>query len=190
VYELEQNRVAGVNHVTLSEFATNEHIFGTDIVYTNIDATLLGTPKITQEGLKVFAASLNFRAISPTFTGTATFPTLQHLSIGYDANVDEYTINKLDSYTGAFAYLDESSDNGEFRGTFQFTDTELKNLRAWMRTNRGTTLSIASIAGVTYPFGRIRGTTFPCNVKVLELSDERMRGTDNWYATLRLAEVI
>ena len=189
VTQFDQNRVTGSNVVVLSEFASNEHIFGTNLVYNSISATLLETPKVEQSDLKSFSLSLKLRAISPTFTGTATFPSLSFLRTGYDGNSADYTINKMDSYTGSYAYLDQQADNGEFRGTFQFTDTELKNLRAWMRVNRGTTIAIADIDGITYPFGGLR-STFPINAKVLELSGETMRDMVNWYATLRLVEVI
>jgi hypothetical protein len=189
VQQLDANRTAGSNVVTLSEFASNEKIFGVDVVHTNVTATLLETPKITQSRLKSFEVECTFRAIAPTFTGSNTFPDLNYVSIGYDGNVEEYTIKKMDTYQGAYSYLDHQADTGVFEGTFQFTDAELRNLRRYMAISRGTTTTITEIAGVSYPFGILRGG-YPKNVKVLELSNETPRGIGNWYATLKLAEVV
>jgi hypothetical protein len=189
VSELYANRAAGSNVVTLSEFNANEKIFGVDVVHTNVAATLLGTPKIAQIALKTFEVEATFRATALTFTGSATVPTLKYLNHGYNANVDEYTINKIDTYTSSYTYQDHVADSGIFEGTFQFTDAELIGLRRYMAVNRGTTAAIAEIYGVTYPFGVIRGG-YPKDVKILELRNETLRGIGNWYATLRLAEVV
>ena len=189
VYELEQNRVADIHTVTLSQFNENEKIFGVDVVHTDITATMLGTPEISQTDLKSFETRIRLRGSGLSFTGSATMPALNYASIGYNANVDEYTLTKLDTYTGVYSYLDMSTDSGIFRGRFQFTDSELTNLRRYMATSRGTTTAITAIAGVTYPFGILRGG-YPKNVKILELSDETQRGIGNWYASLVLAEVI
>jgi hypothetical protein len=189
VTQINANREADVNTVTLDMFNENEKIFGADVDHTSITATLLDTPKIQQAALKVFELSANFRAISPSFTGSASFPALRYLSRGFDANVNKYTINKLDSYVGAYTYLDQSYDTGMFEGTFQFTNSELIGLRRYIATNRSTTVVIADIAGVSNPFGPLRGG-YPISVKVLELSDEEMQGIDNWYAKLKFAEVV
>jgi hypothetical protein len=157
VTQLNLNRTGLSNSVTLSAFESNEKIFGADISYTSVTATLLGTPSIRQNEWKSFECTARFRAISPTMTGTATFPDLKCLDIGYDANVDRYTINKMDNYAGTYTYLDQESDIGVFMGRFQFTTTEMQNLRTWYRTNRGTTANITTIYGVTNPFGPLRG---------------------------------
>lgn len=189
ISELDANRTAGVNQVTLTDFNSNEQIFGADVVYTTITATLLNTPKITQNRWKSFETKLTLRAIAPTLTGTATFPDLKYLDTGFDGNVDRYQINKMDSYSGVYSYLDMKSDAGIFKGRFQFSNTEMMNLRKWVRTNRGTTYALTGINGVTYPFGVLRGA-FPKNVKVLAIEQEEMRDLSNWYATLKLGEVI
>jgi hypothetical protein len=189
VTQLNANRTAGSNQVTLSGFDSNELIFGADVVYTSITATLLNTPKVKQNRWKSFETDLTLRAIGPTLTGTATFPALKYLDVGFDGNVDRYQINKIDSYSGVYSYLDMQSDIGIFKGRFQFTGTEMRNLRKWHRTNRGTTYALTGINGVVYPFGVLRGA-FPKNVKLLAIEQEEMRDLDNWYATLKLGEVI
>ncbi|RPH42662.1 MAG: hypothetical protein EHM87_16115 [Burkholderiales bacterium] len=191
VYQLELNRRAGSNLLELSNFSSNEEIFGADVDYSGtINATLLGTPNVVQSRLKSYEVIMSLRAIVPAFVGTATFPTLKYLNIGYNANVDKYTINKKDSYTGAYTCLDMASDAAIFEGTFQFSDSEMRNIRRWLAINRGSTISIASIYGVDKPWGVNRSTGYPISAKLLEISGEEMRGVSNWYARLKLGEVL
>jgi hypothetical protein len=191
VKQVELNRVAGSNEITLTEFASNESIFGEDVAYTgSITATVLGTPIITQSMLKSFACTVTLRAIGPTFQTGATFPALRYLDVGYQAGIVKYSIDKIDTYSGAYTYLDHRADVGVFEGTFEFTQTELRNLRRWMATNRGTTKAISGINGVVYPFGVVRGSGYPVNVKVLSLSEERMVGISRCSAKLKLGEVV
>ena len=188
--QIEANRVAESNVITLSTTNYNEKIFGPEINYTvPISATVINDVVKEQARLKSYEVRLRLRAISPTFTGSGAFPDLKYLNIGYSGDIDKNTINKLDSYTGSFSYIDHQYDAGLFTGTFIFTEAELIGLRQYMRLSRGTTTSLTGINGVTYPFGINRGA-YPFNVKLLDLTDLEMRGIGRWFATIKMAEVV
>jgi hypothetical protein len=191
IAQVQANRIAGSNEISLSNFASNEHVFGEDINYAvAIAATVLNTPVMSQNMLKSFSCSIQLRAIGPTFQTGATFPTLRYVDVGYEGKIQTYTLDKIDTYEGAYTYLDRRSDVGVFEGTIELTQTELRNLRRWVATNRGTTYSLPGIAGVVYPFGVVRGSTYPVNVKVLSLSDERMVGVSRCKVKIKLGEVL
>jgi hypothetical protein len=189
ISEIEANRAAGSNQINISLCSENEKVFGADVVYNSITATVLDTLVAEQNRLKSWSVQISLRAIAPTFTGTATFPTLKYLNVGYKGSVEDWTIRKVNTYNGVYSYQDHLADSGVFEGTFQFTDTELRNLRRYMAVNRGATVTISEICGVTNPFGVTR-PGYPINVKILDLTGEEQRGIGNWYATLRLGEVI
>jgi hypothetical protein len=191
VSQINANRLAGSNQVTLDYFASNEMIFGADVVYTSsITATVLGDMMVMQTKLKSFYTTLRMRAISPTFYGTAAMPTLRYVNIGYNANIQKWTIAKLDTYTGVYSYQDSQADIGIFTGVFQFTDAQLRNLRRYMAVNRGQDTNISNTFGVDHPFGPLSTSTYTMSVKLLELSNEEQRGIGNWYAQLKMAEMI
>jgi len=192
------NRNALTNQFTLKNFHSNEKIFGSNVDYSGtIVATVMGDLYADQRGLKSWELKMTLQAIGLTFTGSPSFPALKYLDIGYSGNIDKYAINKMDSYSGAFTYIDHQpsyttkrSEPGLFEGTFQFTDDEIIGLREYMRQNRGTTTTITSISGLTRMFG-INRPVFPNDIKILDMT-EKPRGimATNWYANLKMAEVL
>lgn len=185
---IEANREAGSNVVTLSGFNSQEHIFGADLNYTgNITATIdmnrrsQGTWKGFEQTCKVVAVS------PPLLANSGSLPLLRCLDINYDGDEDE-TINKLYSYNRNNFYQDHSSDYGTFTGTFTFTDSEMKQLRSYIRTQRSNTVSIPNISGVSSPFG-IMSSSYPYNVKIIKFEDRGMWDNNFWSCDLTFALV-
>jgi hypothetical protein len=188
--EIEANRIAGSNEITLSTFASTEHIFGADVDYSgNITATVLEIKDRKQSSWKGFSVQVKVQAISPSFTGSATFPDLEYLEVGYvgDSSVP---INKMDTYDGTFAYADRDAGAGMFTGTFTLSDTNMKNLRRYLASQRGAAFNLTGINGVTYPFGIRRSSGYPYSVKCVDWEDLGMRDVHNWRVKLVLAEVV
>ena len=194
INDIEANRVSGSNVLTLTDFNSQEHIFGADLDYTvPITATAFMNMR-AQKTWKGFEITLKLSCLSPSFTGgSGSLPILRFLDVGYDADA-EYTIQKFDSYDRSFTYNDPESDIGLFAGTFTFDDSEMIQLRRYLATNRGATFSITNIFGVTYPFGR-RSGSYPFDAKIIDFEDMGMIsnfnvGKPRWHAKLTLAEVI
>jgi hypothetical protein len=188
ITEIEDNRQASDNVIQLSQFNETEKIFGENVDHSGtIYATILKIDKVKQNTWKGFGLSFRLRAISPAFTGTSAIPTLDKLLIGYTAD-SELTINKLDSYTGSFTFQEANSDNGTFVGTFILPLADVKSLLEYQRVNRGAAFNVSTIAGVTYPFGKRRGYTFPVNCRIKEIKEENWFGVNNKLVTLTLVE--
>lgn len=190
VEEINNNRAADSHVLTLDWFEDNEHIFGEDIDHSgSISATVIGDIKIDQMNWKVYGCKAILRALSPSNIGSASFPVLKYLNRGYNANVDGYTVSKYDTFDGTFSYLDMKADSGVFEGEFLFTQTELQGLRRWIATNRGSQTTIATIYGVTNPWGPLRGG-YSITAKPMELVEREPWGMTHWLANLKLVEVV
>ena len=184
------NRTAGVCHFSLSGFESTEHIFGEDVDHTgSIDVTILDISDIKQGSWKVRGITVKARALSPTFIGSPSLPTLKSLDIGYGEAVNR-TIEKYDSYTGAFSYIDRACDTGVFTGTFLFSLADMRAMRRYIATERGDTISIPAIHGVEYPFGPYRNSTYPINVKITDWQDLGMWGVQHWKMQITMIEVV
>ena len=188
--QIELNRVANdanANRITLSAFNATEHIFGADVDYSGAIYATAFMERREQHTWKGWQAPLTLRAMPPlSFTGTAALPLLKHVDVGVDADADREII-KQDTYESTFYYADRQSDAGRFEGTLNLSDAEMKNLRRFAATQRGTAFTIPTIFGVTYPFGTRRGAG-PFTVKLKELSDERMFGVSRWLCHIVFVE--
>jgi hypothetical protein len=185
---LQQNRAAGDNELTLDWFASDEHIFGEDVDHSgSITATVLDFGTIKQGSWGGFGVSMRLRALSPSLIGTATLPTLQYLDHGYEAD-SSVSVNKIDTMVGSYAYQDHLADAGTFQGVFSLSVTDMRNLRAYLRTVRGSSFTVASIAGVQYPWGPRRGS-WPITCRCTEWNDQGMWGENFWRVALTLNEV-
>lgn len=190
IKEMYDNRAAASNVFAMGSFADDELIFGADVDHTgSISGTVLEIGDRAQRTWKGFAVQATIRALSPSFVGSATLPSLTSLEHGFEGDSTR-PINKSDTYDGTMSYADRRSDAGFFTGTFLFTLAEMRNLRRYLTTQRGATISIASISGVTYPFGTVRASGYPYSVKVLQWEDLGVRGVGRWRMRLKLAEVI
>ena len=189
--ELNRNAGSGTpNQIALSAFTETEQIFGMDVDYTgSINATVLNIESREQNTWKGYGVKLRLQALQPTFAGTPSFPTLQHLDTGYSGD-STYTIRKYDSYTGAFSYQDRANDVGEFTGVFQLSNDDMKAFRRYIATQRGATVSMATIPGVAYPFGTRSSGSYPYNVKIINFDDLGKKGVQWWKCAVTFAEVV
>jgi len=188
VDEIEANRQAGSNEISLSNFNTSEWIFGADVDYTgSIDATWIEHGEITQGSFKGFGINLRLRAIAPSFVGSPSLPALTCLEFGYNGDAT-FSINKMDSYGGNFFYADRESDLGYFIGIFKFSNTDMQDARRYIATQRSSSFSLPAIPGVTYPFGPRRPNT-SLTAHIQEWEDMGMWGLQYWRMKLKFTEV-
>lgn len=186
--QIEANRVAGSNVISLSSFNAQEHIFGADINYSGALSCTAIMQRRTQKTWKGFGVALRLSLLSPSFIGgSGSLPPLRLLDVGYDADAD-YEIVKFDSYNRSFSYQDHASDDGSFAGVFTFTDAEMIALRRFIAVNRGSAFSRPDISGVDFPFGRLSPYDL---VNLIAFEDMGMlnmlAGTSRWKAKLTLA---
>lgn len=187
---IELNRSMG-NTIQLSDFNSQEHIFGADIDYTNpLDCTVFMQRRI-QGSWKGFGVTLGLSLMSPSFIGgTGSLPLFRFLDYGYDAD-SNYTINKFDSYDRTFFYQDHVADDGSFTGVFTFSNEEMIALRRYIATNRANTIAMPTFAGVAYPFGRRTPGSY---ANIINFEDQGMInlnvGIPRWRAKITIAEII
>jgi len=186
--EIKANRTIDSNVITLSEINDGEHFFGEDVNYASgVSCTVLKISEISQPQFNTYSLKVTLRLLSPTFVGTSTFPDLAILSPDFKTE-DKWSINKQDSYTGTFTYVEKDTDQGFFEGTFLFTRLEMRRLRRFVATNRGASFSLSGIDGVTYPFGEAWGSG-AWDVRILEFKDLGFWGANNYKASLKLTTI-
>lgn len=182
--------VSSTNVFTLSGFESTEHIFGEDVDHSvPIDVTILEISDIKQGKWKTREITVKVRALSPSFVGTPSLPTLECLEIGYTISLDQ-TINKFDTYNGSFTYQDYNADVGELVGIFNFSVEDMKSIRRYFTTQRDATISIPNILGVEYPFGPYRNSTYPIDVKIIAWEDLGLWGINKRRMKITMAEVV
>ena len=192
INQIEANRVANSNVVTLTNFNAQEHIFGADIDYSKPLHTTVFMDRRKQNTWKGYSETLKL-SLLPSFSfvgGNGSLPPLRFLDIGYDGDAD-YTIEKQDSYNRTFYYHDPKSDSGSFTGVFTFTDQEMTALRRFIVTNRGAAFTAPTFIGVAYPFGRRTGLG-TSTVKLTNFEDKGMvnmySNATRWAAKLTFVE--
>ena len=186
---LNENRTGEYNYLYMASFNSGEKIFGCNVDYTSsITAIVLSVSKKVQRTWKGFSTLVKFRASSPTFTGVGTLPTFKNLEYGYIGDTTT-TIVKLDSYTNIYEFQDRQNDSGIFEGVFVLSNSDMEDLRNYIRVQRGNTISITSVSGVGQMFGEKRGS-YPYNVKIVEWQDMGQIGINFYRIKLKFAEVI
>lgn len=189
--EVYDNREAHSNVITLDGFFDNERIFGADVVTaTSFTATILKISPFTQKSLGVYGVQMSLRCLNPTFIGTAQLPLLHFLQTGYSADVSEWRINKYDTYTGTYSYLDSFADSGKFTGTFLFSQTDMADFRRYWATQRAAEIEIGNIQGVPLPFGPNRPITYPFDCRILSIDSEQMRDLKYWTCKVTFVESV
>ena len=196
IMQVEANRHAGSNVITLSSFNASEEIFGADVDYSGgtypVLVTVLEIGRRAQNTWKGWSVTMKLRLLSPSaFIGVAALPSMRCVSVGVDADADR-SIIKLDTYNNTFFYIDQNKDTGTFAGQFIFTELQMRNLRRFMATNRAAAFSLPGINGITYPFGPNRaGSGYPYNVKLLKIEDEHLwNDVGRWSCKLMIAEEV
>jgi hypothetical protein len=190
VEEMEANRDSGLPPVFhLSDFNDTEKIFGCDLDYTDrIQCTVLEFKRIQQKTWRGFGLKVTLNALSVTFAGSSAMPALSLLSVGYKGD-SNYAFNRIRKYDGSYAYIDHIRDIGLFTGRFLFTEAEAIGFRRYAATERGAVIPLYAIAGVTYPFGKKRGGTYPYPTRIISWKDVRMWGLHHWIFEITWAEI-
>jgi hypothetical protein len=185
--EINNNRFNGSNELTLSNFVSDEKIFGADIIYTGtLTATITDFPQIKQKSLNFFNITMSMRLLKPyTFTDVETMPTLNLSQTGYESGVQDFTITKYDTYKNSFTYLEESNDAGIFKGNFILSSDDLARLRRYHAINRGSNFTISDIPGVFQPFGP-NGQQYTIDCRIKSILNEKMRDTKYWFVDIEL----
>ena len=191
ISQIYSGRTTGNNQITLSSFATNETIFGENVDHSgSISATILDMPQKQQGSWKGFGLSeILVRAITPSFTGSSSWPSLRYLEPRSEMDAD-YTITKYDSYSAAMTYLDHRSDAGIFDGTFILKNADLKSARNYIRTQRSGDFTLSNTFGVAKPFGPRSAFAYPGAVKLISWTDLGEYGLLYRRLRLRFAEVV
>lgn len=184
-------RVNGNNQITLSSFFSDEKIFGENVNYSGtISATILEMPEKQQGSLKGFGlADIYIRAITPTFSGSSSWPSLVNFEPGGELD-SSYTIKKMDSYTAALTYIDHRSDIGIFSGVFTLTLADKILALNYIRNQRSGNFTLADTFGVDAPFGTRTSNSYPYTVKLIEWEDLGYFGLKYGKLRLRFAEVV
>jgi hypothetical protein len=184
------NRHYDTNYFYMDGFESTEHIFGEDVDYTSpLAVTVLAIKGPVQKTWLGYEVVVTLRALSPTFVYDPTLVPLKHLDYGYKGGVAEITLSKYDSYYGKYTYTEHMTDVGLWEGTFTFSVAEMGQMRRYLATVRGDTVTIPGINGVAYPFGPTR-PGYPIKCKVINYDDLGMVGVHNWKMKLTLAEEI
>lgn len=173
LYGLHLNRNASTgtpNVVSITGCSETEKIFGEDIDYNTVAATVTDIGERQQRAFLSWSVKIKLQAISPSFVGSgAESITLAHWDYEYTGD-NERTITKYDTYTGAFSYADHSADRGVFKGAAYIKNADMVTFLRTLATKRSAPIT-TTIGGVEYPFGVERPGTWPRNLKYLEVSD-------------------
>lgn len=187
--QIYNNRFAESNVVTLSNFFDTEYIFGENVDHSgSISATVLEIGERRQGSFKGWGVSIKFRALSPSFTGSTSFPSLTCCDVPVISQAN-YTILKSDSYTGVFAYSDHLSDSNIFEGIFTVSRADMILLRNYIKSQRTGNFTLSDTFGVSEPFGPITQSVYPFTTKLIEWEDLGYYGLKYSKIRLRFAEV-
>ena len=192
---LESNRedLTTPNQILITNFNSQEHIFGADIDYSgSITANVMSVGQRSQGSLKGYGLTMGLAAVNSSLSflgGNGSLPPFRFLDIGYEGDA-EWTIQHQRAYNGSnFFNPDMRADIGKFVGTFEFTDEEMINLRSYLRYVRGGSFSLPNIFGVLNPFGRM-SSSYPYSVQVTNFDDQGMISVLRWRSAITFAQVL
>lgn len=188
---IETNRsfAASTRLITIGGCESTEHIFGEDVNHSGLTMTILSVSPIEQRSWQVYGATIRARAVSPTFTGSASLPTFRNITIGRTAD-QAMTINKMDTYYGTYTMVEHDSDSGTANLSLMLTLTDMQSMRRHMATVRGSNYTITSTSGLWNLFGPNRPITYPVSVKIIDWEDAGWFGLTHRILRLTIAEVI
>ena len=178
------------NIITMTDFASDELIFGCDVDHTSIDATIVSYGQRKQTSFHTFSVSVTLEAEKPlSFNGTAGSVNFDHVDFGYTGD-NTYTGQNIYSYSGVPSYVDEFYDSGvlEFTATMKTADAIV--LRRSLATSRSNAISTTLARGMTNAFGAIRDNTWPKNLKYPEWEDLGPYGQHFYRFNLKAVEHI
>ena len=171
---LQQTLNANREGVTLSSFSTTgQEIFGPEVNYSgSISATVVDFGEREHIHFnKVSQLQVTFRALSPTLLGTTASLASLRLQEGFTGD-QSWDVAKSFTYSQAAAYKDGRADVGRLSGTFIQKPAEARAILAYLLTTaRATAVTLPTFPGLTYPFGRPKGSgPFNCKITKFEVS--------------------
>jgi len=144
--------------LTLSEFASDEMIFGANVDYNaTVKAVWTNMTMKKQKTLNTFSLILSLTSTDITYiTGSGYLPSLSCVQIGYTGDTswgfDVEQTYRNTSNSGSVYVYQNSNDIGEFIGQFILTNEEMAELLYFQKAQRSSPFVLPSI-GVPYPFG-------------------------------------
>lgn len=177
-------------YIPFTTFYDDEKIFGENIDYTGtLNCILLEKSPRRQLSFKGFSFDLSLELLSPTFTGSSSFPTLQYTWMPEQAR--EYLWKYYPTYDRTWYYTDGyHADSGTFNGTFILTAADMVLLRNYIKTQRTGNFTLSDTFGVDYPFGRESLNSYPYTCKLIEWEDLGLWGQLYRRIRLKFAEVL
>lgn len=178
--DLYANRVvahADANILYLDWITDNEKIFGADVDYSSgIYAKVISIGPRTQNTWKGFSVNIELIALTPiSFMGThAGAVTFKHVEVGYLAD-SAYTFQQKEVYLSNPSTVDERSDSGIFEFTATISIADMITFRRTLAYQRGAAITTTA-QGVKYPLGPNRSSTWPKNLKYIEVKELGMWG--------------
>jgi len=170
---LEANRVStDAGKFTLSNFASDELIFGSDITNTSIEVRASDIGDRKQTRLNLFSVSIKLKVCdvtSLTFTGSSLSTiNLNHVSVGYEGFSEQsYIVHNMQS--DPLSMVDKRIDTGVITIDAQMRNSDVIDLRRTLATKRSAPITFIA-KGVSYPFGPNRSSTL--TGKVLRYSED------------------
>lgn len=148
----------GDKELSLSDFASDELIFGANVDYTStVEAVWTDLTMKQQNQLKTFKLTLTLLSTTLTYiTGSGYLPSLSCVDVGYTGDTSwgfnvEQTYRNTNNSGSVYIYQN-SNDIGEFTGSFLFTNDEMAELLYFQKAQRSSPFTLSSI-GVPKPFG-------------------------------------
>ena len=190
IIDLLETGKEGVNTFTMTTFASDEKIFGENIDYSGtLSASFTKIGLRNSKSFGGFGLTVSFRLLSPAFDATAELPDFSAGCVKFKyTGSSEYDTNFYQSYFGDHYYYNHSSDTGLFRGLFTLTNSELANLREYVRVGRGTVFTLTDLNGVDYPFGS--QYEYPHSAQLINIKEVEKFGIANWIIELSMAKDI
>jgi len=185
--EMENNRQDG--YFTMSNFNTSEYIFGENVDYSgDIDVAIVNWGQKEQRALKAYKQTFTVRNTAVlSFQEGSTYNLTDNISVGYTGWAEPTEVKRF-TYDNTYSAINRDCDAGVFEMEGIWTKDNAKNLLNFQRTNRGASFSIGSPAGISYPFGKKRGSV--TNAKILEINNMGLYGLHHNRLAVKFAEVI
>ena len=191
INQLSVNRAA-TDTIFLTSFATDEKIFGEDLDYNQIDATVSKMDPRASKSLNGWRLNMSLRAVSPSPTAVSTFDWSDVKCIQYNYDADRtWDINLYDSYDSLIYTYDHQSDAGICSFKLDISNDTLASLRQYQRIARGSSFILpnSGLFGVALPFGPRSGAG-PHTIKLLDVKEDRRKSPFRWFVDVVISEVI
>ncbi len=159
------------------------YIFGADVTCTIATVMTYGTP--TEAGsFKMFSFKLRLKALNPTFTGTAEWPTEMYAQAGWTAG-QSWELNKLSSYNNTMTYQNNNAGEGIFEGHFLLFTAGMAKARRNIATIRGQQTTFPEV-GIGNPFGATLPGFSTALVRIIEWEDLGRLNYAMWGLRIKL----